>query len=307
MSTQPLPPNFVRRRTCRTSCIARALTCVRRLPGNLLAATRRKLFVVMERRNTPFARHHVYPWRPPTAPRSAPPMAASTRTTLALRVSCIATHLLTSCPGAQLKVKPPAFVVIPVPSFPQAEQFLLIVVHEFSHFILHVACSFVFVVFMKIPRILFASFGSLLLFPGLQLQLVLSQLFLHCSGNLMYPCSCLFHVLVCAVRTNTSVSMRACAFTLHPHSNLARVGDRPYARVDKSWSSFITCSQPKHAQFRYCCSRSRHGHDRHALHSRIHFRRQLMHEVATASRLRFVRLTLEFRVIFCPSSCTPLF
>ena len=45
--------------------------------------------------------------------------------------------------------------------------------------------------------------------------------------------------------------MRACAFSLHQHSNLSREGD---------------------AQIRHSRSRSQHGHDlRHALHSRIDF------------------------------------
>ena len=78
--------------------------------------------------------------------------------------------------------------------------------------------------------------------------------------------------------------MRACAFTLHPLSNL-RVGDRPYTCVEKSLSSFITRSQPKHAQICHYYSRSRHGPD-------LDFTcdRQLMHEVAIARRLRFVPL-----------------
>ena len=182
MAMQALPPNFVRRRACRTSCIATARTCVHHLPGNLLTAIRRILFFVMERRSTPFARQpmpqlflHVYPWRPPTALLSAPTAAAclacvlySFATHLARtlafpgcslsvsphpvlmgafpvsrghasgdsRVHLVANvlHLLTSCLGAQLGVKPPAFVVIPIPPFPQAEQFLLIVIHAFHPF-----------------------------------------------------------------------------------------------------------------------------------------------------------------------------
>ena len=191
------PPNFVWRRVCRASCIATARTCVRHLPGNLLAAVRRILFFVLERRSTlsvhqqkpqPFL--HAYPWRSPKALLSAPPAVASRRRVLASRVSytssrptsgwvpwlslvrlrpccldgCLsrltrarlighsrvnlvttnALHLLTSCLGAQLGVQPPASVVIPMPAIPQAEQFLFIVVHEFLHFTVHVACSFVF-------------------------------------------------------------------------------------------------------------------------------------------------------------------
>ena len=122
------------------------------------------------------------------------------------RVHLMATdvlHLFTSCLGAQVKVKPPAFVVIPKPSFSQSEQFLLILYMSFHHFILHVTCSFIFVVFMDNPSYPPCILCFLLLFPRLQLLLVVSQLFLHCSGNLMYPCSCLFHFLDCVVRVHT--------------------------------------------------------------------------------------------------------
>ena len=166
---QALPPNFVRRRVCRTSCIPKARTCVRHLPGNHLATVRQILFFVLERKSTPLARRpvpqpflHVHQWRSPTALLSAPPAAASTRTTLALRESCIPSrppraqvglpwlppvslrpscldgcplrlawahlsgdcrvhhvgtnvlHFVTSCLGAQLWIKPPAFLVIPM-------------------------------------------------------------------------------------------------------------------------------------------------------------------------------------------------
>ena len=69
---------------------------VRHLPGNPRAAVRQVLFFVLERGSTPFARQpvpqpflHACPWRSPTALLSAPPVAASTRTTLASRASCI--------------------------------------------------------------------------------------------------------------------------------------------------------------------------------------------------------------------------
>ena len=45
-----------------------------------------------------------------------------------------------------------------VPSFPQTEQFLLTVMHEFLHFVLHVTFCFL-CHFVNIPRILFASFA----------------------------------------------------------------------------------------------------------------------------------------------------
>ena len=119
-----------------------------------------------------------------------------------------------------------------------------------SHFLLHVTCSFVF---SNNPAYLPCILCFLLLFPCLQLLIVLSQLFLYCSGNLVYPRSCLLHVLDCVARVDTSVSMRAYAFSFHPHSDLSRSGDRPYTRVDESWSSFITRSQPKHAQICHYC------------------------------------------------------
>ena len=93
-----LPPSFVRRRACRASCSAAVRTCARHLPGGPLAVVRRILCFVLERRNTPFERRpvpqpflHVHPWRSPTR-FSAPPVAASTRTTLASRASCISSR-----------------------------------------------------------------------------------------------------------------------------------------------------------------------------------------------------------------------
>ena len=66
------------------------------------------------------------------------------------RVHLVATHalhLFTSSHGAHPRVKP------------QAEQFLLVVMHEFLHFILDVTCSIVLDISWTIPRILFASFA----------------------------------------------------------------------------------------------------------------------------------------------------
>ena len=50
---QTLPPHFLQRRACPTSCIAAVRTCVHHLLDNLLTAIRRIRFFVMERRNTP--------------------------------------------------------------------------------------------------------------------------------------------------------------------------------------------------------------------------------------------------------------
>ena len=70
--------------------------CARHLPGSPLVAVRQILFFLLERGSTPFAHRQVphnflqvLPWRSPTALLSAPPAAASTRTTLASRASCI--------------------------------------------------------------------------------------------------------------------------------------------------------------------------------------------------------------------------
>ena len=193
-------------RACRTSCNATARTCAHHQPDSPLAAVPRILFVMLERGSTPLAHQpmprlflHVHPWRSPTAPLSAPPAAASTRynSDLACVLCFFATNLARTlgflgCPlsvsahpvsmgtfpvsreHAHLPVKPPAFVVIPMPTYPQDEQFLLIVVHEFPHFILHVTCSF-FVVFMNNPANPLCIFGFLRLFPRLQLLLANAQ------------------------------------------------------------------------------------------------------------------------------------
>ena len=94
-----------------------ARICVHHLPGDLLAAIRRISFFVTERRSTPFTRRpvqqlflHVYPWQPLTAPLSAPPPAASTRTTMAWRVSDIPSR-----PTSRARW---AFLVVPCQSPP---------------------------------------------------------------------------------------------------------------------------------------------------------------------------------------------
>ena len=86
---QILPPNFVRHRTCRTSCIATALTCVHGLPGNLLAATRRRLFFVME----PQLFLHVYPWTSDSTTFSAFSVGVDAHNCLVGVVDSFATHL----------------------------------------------------------------------------------------------------------------------------------------------------------------------------------------------------------------------
>ena len=63
-------------------------------------------------------------------------------------VSADALHLFTSSLGTQLRVEPPAFVVVPVPSFPHTEQLLLILMHEFHH--LGLTQPFVLNIFMGV-------------------------------------------------------------------------------------------------------------------------------------------------------------
>ena len=187
------PPNFVRRRACRTSCIATARTCVRHLPGNLLAAVRHIFFLVLERSSTQFTRRPVpqtflyvlpqhylqrFQWRRRRVQLWCPVLRDPPLTHVGLpwlSVVCLRPSCLDGCPysltWASFPGDPcvhlvatdvlhflrrlalahssgsshPPFSVIPMPSFPQAEQFLLVMVHEFLHFILHVTCSFALV------------------------------------------------------------------------------------------------------------------------------------------------------------------
>ena len=118
------------------------------------------------------------------------------------------------------------------------------------------------------------------------------------------PVSSMFWLVLSA--SNMSMSLRARAFSLHPHFNMWCIGDRPYARVDKSWSSLVTRGQPEHAQIRHCRSYSWHGHDhRHAPHSRIHFRCQFVHEVSTERTLALHTTRTRIPCDPCPSCCTP--
>ena len=100
-----------------TGCIAVARTCVHRLAGSPRVVVQRIRFFVLDRRSTPSARQLVllivvlvHPWRPPTAQPSAPPAAASTRTALASRASCIPSRPISPARWAAL--------VVPCPSPP---------------------------------------------------------------------------------------------------------------------------------------------------------------------------------------------
>ena len=88
---------------------------------------------------------------------------------------------------------------------------------------LHVTGSCALVIFANSPACLLCILC--LLFPDFRLLLILSQLLLYCAGNLACPRSCLFLVLDCVARVDTSVSMRDCTFASHLYSNLFRAGE----------------------------------------------------------------------------------
>ena len=178
-------------------------------------------------------------------------------------------HFFTSCLGAQPRVRPPAFVVIPMPPFPQAEKLLLIVMHEFLHFILHVACSFALVIFVNNPRI--SSSHPLLSssVPAFSDPADPSSAAPPLLGQLDVPTSLFSIMLVSSTRACRCVPVHLLRIVIPNCLALVTV---PYTCCDKSWPSFIARSQPEHAQIRHCRSRSGHGHDlRHALHSRVNF------------------------------------
>ena len=145
--------------------------------------------------------------------------------------------------GHSSRIKPSAYVVIPMPSFPQAEQCLLIVMHEFLHFILYVfvwSCHF-----REQSRVSSVHPSTFALpFPHLQLLLILSQLFLNCSSSLAHPRSRSLTFLDCVIRVDPGVPMRARAFVLHSCSNSSPVGNRSHTHVDETWSSLVARAQP---------------------------------------------------------------
>ena len=171
---QPLPPNFVRRRACRTSCIATARICVHHLPGsnstNSLLRDGAWKYVLRTLANAT-----QFPPSFPVAISDSTTFSASSggldayNSGLACVLYSFATHLSRTLgfPGCTLSISTHPvlmsalrFTQARLSPFPQAEQFLLIVVHEFLQFILHVTCSFILVVIMNDPSYpLFVSFS----------------------------------------------------------------------------------------------------------------------------------------------------
>ena len=74
-----------------------------------------------------------------------------------------------------------------MPTFPHAEQLLLVMMHESADFVVHEAQSLAFVALMNHPAYPLHIFHLSFLFTRLQLLLILFQLFLHCLSNLAYP------------------------------------------------------------------------------------------------------------------------
>ena len=148
---QVLPHNFARRHACRISCIATVRTCVHQLPCSLPGAIQLILSFVMDRGNTSFARRqvaqlflHVKPWQPVTALLSAPPAAASKRTTLVFRVSYIPsrpTHTHTGLPWLSLVNVHPSCLNGCVHRFPQTRLFGHSRVHLVTKNVLHLFTS----------------------------------------------------------------------------------------------------------------------------------------------------------------------
>ena len=89
--------------------------------------------------------------------------------------------------GAQLRIKPPTFIVIPVPSFPHTEQLLFLVMHEFSLFTLHVTQVLALVIFAHNPAYPLRIFHPPFLFTRLQLLLIVFHLFLHGLSDMANP------------------------------------------------------------------------------------------------------------------------
>ena len=109
-------------------------------------------------------------------------------------------------------------------------------------------------------------------FSRLELLLVLSQLLFHCSGNLMYPCSCLFHfslVLFTPKRACRCVPVHFLSIRIPTCRTL--VTARALVLTNPGPVSTQAANPNLHRSACHYRSRPWHGHDsRHALHPRIH-------------------------------------
>ena len=217
--------DVVRRRACPTSCIATARTCVHHLPGNLLAAIQRMLSFVMERRSTPFApnqchnfsstftrgnlrqhyfqrlqrrRRRVQLWSsvcltflrdPPRAH-----IGLAWLSLVSLRPSCLDGCFYILWRRMYSTSSRLALAQSSGSSHPPLVSFQGHPCHKLSNAcsswcmsFCKLSCTWFVPFFLSISRtILLASSLHLLLY---KLLLVLSQLFLNCLGDLMYPCS----------------------------------------------------------------------------------------------------------------------
>ena len=277
----------------------------------------------MQRRDKPLARRpvpqpflHVHPWRSPTAQPSTPRVAASRCTALASRESCIPSRPISRAHPVLMGALPVSHRHTSLGGLPstscgnECAPLLHVLpwrtVPDQATFCCHPKCH----PCVNNPAYPLYIFSFLLLFPRLQLLLILSQLFLPCSGNLAYPSSRLFRFLDCVARVDQRVSMRACAFASQPHSNLSRVGDRSYACDDESLAllhraqPIRTCTDPP-LLFLFpawprpspCTSFS---------NSLLTSARARSSDRATARHLRFVQFAQEFHVILVlPLSLLP--
>ena len=151
----------------------------------------------------------------------------------------------------------PPFVVIPMPSFPHAEQFLLIMMHESAHFILHVANPLFLSFFMNNPACPLRIFHLPLMFtpsPAPAGHLSTAPPLLEQLGEPHDPVRSLVSIVLAALTCRCMLPHLLCNCT---STRLAYVG--------KPWSSFVARGQPEHAQIRHCFSYPRCGRDlRHA-------------------------------------------
>ena len=146
-------------------------------------------------------------------------------------VAATVLHFFPSCFGTHLGIKPSAFVVIPVPSFPHTEQLLLIVMHESPRSISHTALALL----MDNPACLLCVFDFPLPFPHVPVRSPSSIV----SFALIRACRCV----------PAHLFSQSC-------SNSSRVGNRSLAHVDETWSSLVARGRSEHAQIRLTSARA---------------------------------------------------